>query len=466
MVFGKSSTTARHSRAPWSMITGAVLMASAAGVVAALPPAPANADFQEHNLDKVELGRLLFFDKILSGNRNTSCATCHHTLADTGDGLSLPVGEGGKGLGMTRDTGSGLDAIHERVPRNAPPVFNLGHNSFTVMFRDGRVEEDPSQPGGFLSPAGDQLPDGLESALAVQAMFPVTSPTEMAGQSLEKGKKWENPVAEAAAAGDLAGENGVWALLAARLQANRDYVKLFKKAYLGEIRKARDITFVHAANAIAAFEATAWRADNSPFDRFLRGERNAMSGKAKQGMRLFYGKAGCARCHSGPFQTDLSYHAIGIPQIGNGKGDGLNGHDDFGREQVTGDSVDRYRFLTSTLRNVDLTGPWGHDGAYNTLEGVVRHHLQPVESLDGYDTTQAVLPSRPDLDAIDFEVHEDLDSRAALAAAAAVDIQPVHLNDYQVAAILDFLHALTDPASLDLRSDTPMSVPSGLPVAD
>lgn len=466
MVFGKSSTTARHSRAPWSMITGAVLMASAAGVVAALPPAPANADFQEHNLDKVELGRLLFFDKILSGNRNTSCATCHHTLADTGDGLSLPVGEGGKGLGMTRDTGSGLDAIHERVPRNAPPVFNLGHNSFTVMFRDGRVEEDPSQPGGFLSPAGDQLPDGLESALAVQAMFPVTSPTEMAGQSLEKGKKWENPVAEAAAAGDLAGENGVWALLAARLQANRDYVKLFKKAYLGEIRKARDITFVHAANAIAAFEATAWRADNSPFDRFLRGERNAMSGKAKQGMRLFYGKAGCARCHSGPFQTDLSYHAIGIPQIGNGKGDGLNGHDDFGREQVTGDSVDRYRFLTSTLRNVDLTGPWGHDGAYNTLEGVVRHHLQPVESLDGYDTTQAVLPSRPDLDAIDFEVHEDLDSRAALAAAAAVDIQPVHLSDYQVAAILDFLHALTDPASLDLRSDTPMSVPSGLPVAD
>ena len=83
---------------------------------------------------QVELGRLLFFDKLLSGNRNTSCATCHHSLTDTGDGLSLPVGEGGRGLGISRDTGSGLDAIHARVPRNAPPVFNLGAREFHRLF--------------------------------------------------------------------------------------------------------------------------------------------------------------------------------------------------------------------------------------------------------------------------------------------------------------------------------------------
>ena len=89
---------------------------------------------------KVELGKFLFFDKEFGGNRNISCATCHHPMAATGDGLSLPVGEGGAGLGMTRDTGTGEDQIHERVPRNAPHIFNLGAREFTRMFHDGRVE--------------------------------------------------------------------------------------------------------------------------------------------------------------------------------------------------------------------------------------------------------------------------------------------------------------------------------------
>ena len=120
---------------------------------------------------KVALGRQLFFDKMLSGNLNIACATCHHALTDTGDGLSLPVGEGGRGLGVTRDTGVGADAIHERVPRNAPPVFNLGAREFTTLFHDGRVQIDPTQPGGFRSPAGDTLPEGLDNVLAVQAMF-------------------------------------------------------------------------------------------------------------------------------------------------------------------------------------------------------------------------------------------------------------------------------------------------------
>jgi len=92
----------------------------------------------------VELGKNLMFDKLLSGNLNISCASCHHSLTDTGDGLSPPVGEGGRGLGVTRDTGSGDDAIDERVPRNAPSVFNLGAHEFTVLFHDGRVDLDPS----------------------------------------------------------------------------------------------------------------------------------------------------------------------------------------------------------------------------------------------------------------------------------------------------------------------------------
>ncbi|MGV6827235.1 MAG: cytochrome-c peroxidase [bacterium] len=424
------------------------------------PDAVTDADFFANgspDAAKIELGKFLFFDKELSGNRNIACATCHHTLTDTGDGLALPVGEGGNGLGIARGTGNGDDAIHARVPRNAPPVFNLGATAFSVMFWDGRLFEDPSQPSGFTNPAGDDLPAGLDNALSAQAMFPVQSGEEMAGQP------GENTIADAAAIGNLAGPGGVWEQLAQRLQAIPEYVDLFQDAY-PDITQASDITYVHAANAIGAYEATAFRATNSPFDQHLAGNSKAMSKDAKKGKKLFYGKAGCAECHSGKFQTDLSFHAIAVPTVGPGKGDGLNGHDDFGREQVTGDTADRYRFRTPTLRNVALTGPWGHSGAFNTLEGMVSHHLDAVESLENYDPSQLALPSRPDLDAIDLQVYNDFPSRDAIAAAN--ELQPVNLSEKEFDQLMAFLHALTDTASIDIRAATPSRVPSGLPLAD
>lgn len=163
-------------------------------------------DFRTPDVEKVELGRVLMFDKVLSGNMTISCGTCHHSLADTGDGLSLPVGEGGRGLGVTRDVGFGNDLIHERVPRNAPPVWNLGDNSFHTLFHDGRVSTIGGEgfPSGCKTPAGHNLPSTLENVLACQAMFPVTSATEMAGQA------GENSLADAAALGNLAGPGGVW----------------------------------------------------------------------------------------------------------------------------------------------------------------------------------------------------------------------------------------------------------------
>jgi cytochrome c peroxidase len=429
-------------------------------------PAPVtDSDFHEYGpatAARVELGMKLFYDKLLSGNRNIACATCHHAMTDTGDWLSLPVGEGGRGLGPARDTGSGADAIHERVPRNAPPVFNLGARTFTVLFHDGRLQQDPGHPSGFNSPAGDDLPRGLDNALAAQAMFPVTSATEMAGQP------GENAIADATAAGDLP---RVWELLAERLRGNDEYVALFMAAYPegpDAVSTAADITFVHAANAIGAFEGSAWRFDNSPYDRYLRGDKQAMSTAALRGLRVFTGKGKCAGCHSGPFQTDLSYHAIAMPQIGPGKGDNLDGytdgHDDFGRERVTGDPADRFRFRTPALRNVALTGPWGHAGAYSTLEAVVRHHLDPVAALYSYDPAQAVLPSRSDLDAVDLVVMQDAARLAAIAAAN--ELAPVELSEADIANLLAFLHALTDPAAHDLRGDLPASVPSGNPLAD
>ena len=422
-------------------------------VAAPLPQPLQNQDFYDAGQPsqaKVELGRKLFFDKLLSGNQNISCATCHHPFTGTSDGLSLPVGEGGQGLSVTRSA----DIIDERVPRNSPALFNLGAKEFTVMFHDGRVEPDPSQPSGFASPAGDDLPLGLDDVLAVQAMFPVTSNTEMAGQV------GENPIANAAAARDL---TTVWALLTERLSANTEYVALFQDAY-PDIQNANDITYAHAANAIAAFEAKSWRADNSPFDRYLKGDRRALSSAARRGMNLFYGKAKCDSCHSGVLQTDHQFHSIAMPQIGPGKGDGLNGYEDFGRERVTGNSVDRFRFRTPSLRNVALTGPWGHSGAYNSLEAIVHHHLDPQTALLNYDSSQLVLPSRFDLNAKDLEAYDDPAAYAAIAGSS--ELPQVRLRDSEVSDIIDFLHALTDPSSLDMRRDFPTSVPSGLPIPD
>lgn len=426
-----------------------------------LPSPLGEGDFHPVTPEKVALGRFLAFDKVLSGNLNISCLTCHHPMAGTGDGLSLPVGEGGEGLGVTRNTGSGADAVHERVPRNAPALFGLGIKSFDTMFHDGRVSVDASKPSGFDSPAGDFLPQGLDNLVAAQAMFPVTSGAEMAGQP------GENPQADATAAVTNGDFSAVWNHIADKLRAIPEYVDLFAAAY-DEVNGAADINYVHVANAIAAFEIDAWRCDDSPFDRFLRGDRNALNKHQRRGMRLFYGEAGCDTCHSGPFFSDMQFHAIAMPQVGPGKGDNQDGYsdgrDDFGLGRETGNAADRFKFRSSPLRQIAQTAPYGHSGAYDTLEAVVRHHLDPVNSLHNYDSSQLSLPSRVDLDAEDLVVQNDPARRQAIADAN--ELAPVSLEEAEIADLLAFLHALSDPSCVDLRRDVPAALPSGLPLFD
>jgi cytochrome c peroxidase len=418
-------------------------------------PAPLNdSDFIQNSEAKIKLGKNLFYDKILGGNKNIACATCHHGLTASGDGLSLPIGEGGQGLGMIRNTGSGADAVHERVPRNAPHVWNAQALEMDTMFHDGRVTVDDSQPSGFATPAGDDFPHNLDSILSAQAMFPITSGAEMAGQP------GENEVADAGAANGVV---GVWSALEARLKAIPEYVNMFIATF-DDIDSADDITMGHAANAIAAFEGDAFKANNTPFDRYLRGDKRAMSASAVGGMQLFYGKANCSTCHSGSLMSDQDFHATAMPQTGPGRGSDFDGRDDFGREQVTGDAVDIYKFRTPTLRNVAPNGPWGHSGAYNTLEAAVQHMVDPVNSLNNYDTEQLALPPRDDLDAIDNLVMADPARVANIAAAN--EITPVSLSNAEFNALMDFMNALTDPESVNCRVTVPMTVPSGLPVAD
>ncbi len=450
-----------------SLLQIAVLTASCALALpevaladAPLPLPARNADFEQHPAELVELGRLLFFDKEQSGNRDLSCATCHSPLIATGDGLSTNIGTGGHGLSVSRDAGSyppGLRDPVSRGQRNMTPLFNLGHAQFDRLFWDGRLQVDPSIPQGFLTPAGRNLPFGFPSALAALSVFAQTERQEMLGEP------GSNELADASL---VHPEVGVWEALVRRLGAIPKYVELFTAAFPEVSGDGARITIVQVGTALAAFQAIAFRSDNSPFDRYLRGDRNAMGAAAVRGMHLFYGRAGCAGCHSGVFQTDLDFYAIGVPQIGPGMGDGPSGREDFGRERVTRDPDDRYRFRTPSLRNVVLTGPWGHDGAFNSLEAIVRHHLNPQASLARYDPSQIVMPPRPDLDALDLVAYRD---RAVVAAiAAAIEITPPQpaLMEREVLDLLDFLQALTDPAATDLRRWVPKRVPSGLPLAD
>lgn len=406
-----------------------------AGVTAVTKPSSDSA--------KVRLGQMLMYDKVLSGNRNISCATCHHPSAGTGDGLCLSKGEGGVGLAQSRSAPLDADGQPILIPRNAPDVFNRGE--FHTMFWDGRVRLH--EDGTLTTPAGDDLLPGLESALAAQAMFPVTSREEMRGQP------GDNEVADVPDA-DL---RGIWAALTNRLLAIEEYRDLFAAAY--QDTPQEELTFAHAANAIAAFEIEHWTLVDSPFDEYLRGDDTAMSDSAKRGALLFYGRARCANCHSGSLLTDQGFHAAGVPQIGPGKGHGESGLFDFGREGVTSDAADRFKFRTPPLRNVAATGPWMHDGAFMALEDAVSHMLDPVTSAIGYDTSQ--LPP-------EFQEGYRADQTTTIAEAVdADDLAQVQLPAAEFEDLMAFMNALTSPslASLPMK-DIPERVPSGLPLAD
>ena len=409
----------------------------------------ANAQFPKHDMAQVRLGQLLFYDPILSGNKTVSCATCHHPRFGTADGVSLGIGDGGIGLGPKRRIDPN-NRPEQRIPRNAPALFNLGAPEFSVLFHDGRLEMDPSEPNGFRTPLGGDMEGGFDGVLSAQTMFPVLSPDEMAGHYSE------NDVAQAVRQGFFTGPNGAWDILSKRVGSIPEY----KAQFEGVIGPDKPIHFADISNAIAAFMAFEWRADDSPFDRHLRGQAK-LSPNQKSGMDLFYKDAGCASCHGGQFQTDHGFHAIGMVQIGPGKAARFERHQkDEGRLRVTGNAADAYAFRTPSLRNVTHTAPYGHAGAFKTLEAVIRHHVDPKSAIENYDSAQAELPAFSGAE--DFSILDD--PRATGEILAASQIKPVHLSQQNIDDIIAFLGALTDETAIKGRLGIPETVPSGLPV--
>ncbi|WP_439155516.1 cytochrome-c peroxidase [Yoonia sp.] len=431
----------------WTKTTVLVIWGGAAAAED-LPAPLSDADFAPVRLEEALLGQKLFYDPILSGNREVSCATCHHPDLGTGDGLSLGIGDGGIGLGPDR-IADPANMPEQRIPRNAPALFNLGAHEFTVMFHDGRIEVDPARPGGLRTPLDDDMVSGFASLLSAQTMFPVLSPDEMAGHYSE------NDVAAAVRRGVITGPGGAWDIIARRVADIPAYADAFTAVY-DHLDIPDQIDFADISNAIAAFVAYEWRSDTTPFDAVLRGQAR-LPEPAATGMMLFYGDAGCASCHSGPFLTDHDFHAMGAPQIGPGKAARFETHTrDEGRFRVTGNADDLYAFRTPSLRNVALTAPYGHAGAHRDLRAFVQAHADPVPALKRYDLAAAVLPDLPVDDA------RELEGSDAIAAAAQYRVD---LSAEDITALVAFLDALTDPAAMTGRLGVPDALPSGLPVA-
>ena len=407
------------------------------GVVPILPVATQNGEM-------VELGQALVFDKLLSGNRDISCGTCHNPMLQGGDGLSLAVGTGGGGTGIDRAPGAGRTFIS----RNAPTLLNVGLGP-TYLFWDARLSQHGSLPFGGSSPI--PRPGGVADALIAQAFLPVVNREEMRGRVGDRDQFGNTN--ELALIPDNQPEE-VWRAVMRRVLAVPEYVTRFRAAFPSI--PVQSFSFEHAATAIVAFEKEAYTRNNSPFDRYLARDDNALSLPAKRGAALFFGEARCASCHSGALLGSQQFSNAGVPQLGPGTGAGAPL--DFGVGDTFNQPNYRFAFRVPSLRNVALTAPYMHNGAYPTLDAVVEHYNDVPKSLREYDASQLA-------PALRGSYHGDQQTINAILATLDFRLrQPLNLTEGELSDLVAFLESLTDPSARDLGGLIPASVPSGLPV--
>ncbi|HKX30517.1 MAG TPA: parallel beta-helix domain-containing protein [Blastocatellia bacterium] len=314
--------------------------------------------------EKIELGRLLYFDPILSGENTQSCATCHHPDLGFSDARNFSMGAGGTGLGPDRTGG-------KQIRRGAPTVWNAVYSH--KLFWDGRAND-----------------------LEDQARSPITAPDEM-------NQRPEDLVKE--------------------LKAIPEYVRKFDQSFGGQAGSA--LTFDNVTNAIAAFERTLI-SNNSPFDRYVAGDPNALTPEQRRGLTLFRSlKTRCFECHGFPTFANPDFKVIGVPPV-------PGQADDLGRAEIEGGEPYRHAFKVPTLRNVALTAPYMHNGRFKTLEEVVIFY-----SVGGG------LGSGVDLPNIDDKIRRFM------------------LSTTEKRELIAFLNALTDESK---KPAIPERVPSGLPV--
>ncbi len=466
------------------------------------------------NTKLANIGNLLFFDSILSLGNDNNCSGCHSPLTGFGDTQSISIGVENNGIVGPGRTGP-------RNQRRAPGVINaafypslmwnsrfaaISHNPFDVsegvrvpFFLGGTTVWKPNAPSIYGTSFDNSVTTSL---LAVHGNLPPTELIEVAGFAVDDPanldyRLYSSPhITSSGLMSDtvpaaIAGPNGtpmdsidrsysIRAKVLDRVNSNANYVKLFSKIFPSAANG--NISFAQIAAAIAEFEFTLTFAD-APIDQFARGNVDAMSVSQKRGAVLFFGKAGCVSCHSvaGESQemfSDFQVHVAGIPQIapasfglksggnpqnpndfqGSYEFSGPNTNEDFGREDLTGDPIDRYAFRTAPLRNIAIQPTYFHNGAFTNLKDALNYHINTLTLAPTYNAQAAGL-------AADLTVRKGpiapvlkrLDSR--ITALDDISFSTQEFNDlysFLSVALLD-----TNALPSNLANLIPKSLPSG-----
>ena len=273
---------------------------------------------------KVALGRQLFWDPILSGDRDVACASCHHPSLAYADARRLSIGVGGIGLGRARTATGGAETI---TTRNAMTILDAAFNGTVTG-----AACDPTTAPMFW--------DSRVTSLEEQARGPILSAGEMRGAAFDAAQIFPEVIA--------------------RLEAIPEYVTGFEVSF-----GPGPITDTAIVQAIAAFERTLVDAGSS-YDRFVQGDATALSASQRRGMAVFE-RGGCATCHSGPMFSDYKLHRLGVP-------DPPGAARDLGAGGGT--------FRTPSLRNVTRTAPYMHNGALVDLDQVFGFYARVDRRLD------------------------------------------------------------------------------------
>lgn len=400
---------------------------------------PANDGYDE----RVELGRLLFFDPVLSGRGDISCGHCHHPAMAWTDAIDLAIGVSGEGLGPARVQTDGRFLL---MPRNVPTNLNAGLSS--------------AVPGGPPSAQGILFWDGRANSMEQQAFQPTATIDEMSGHLSHFGE----PTYPDSLAADFVME---------KLRTYSGYVEQFRRAYpieAAEMDANPDDLEKHVIRrntferAIGAYQRELVTID-SPYDEYVRGDDRAMTVQQMRGAELFFGKAACANCHNGPMLSDYSFARLGVkdnprspgrtPIERGGSGTGI----DIGRWEHSDDTDDIYKFRVPSLRNVELTGPWFRHGQAESLREVVIFH-----ALAGHEPDAATDPERHAVWEKYIGAHRS-GGTEQIFGPEVLDprLVKVDLTDAEVTDIVAFLKALTD-RTIDGRANpnVPDSVPSGM----
>lgn len=266
------------------------------------------------------LGQLLFFDPILSGNKDVACATCHHPSNGYAEFLDISIGANARGFGSKRKFNSPNDIPF--VKRNAQTILNTAFNGI-----DTRNRYNPEDAPMFW--------DDRAKSLEKQALEPIKAFEEMRGHGFEEAEILDEVVR--------------------RLKEIQEYNVLFEQAFQEE----NAITVENLGKAIATYERTLVT-NNSRFDHYMRGDGNAILLSEKDGFELFK-SVGCVNCHNGPMFSDYKIHVLGVPKNSKLPIPDLGFNDSLG-------------FRTPTLRNLRFTAPYMHNGSLKNLKQVLEFY--------------------------------------------------------------------------------------------